>query len=59
METIKSKLILILGVLILFGVTACLDHDFDEPPIVINELPFSANSYFEIEVCARCIYNDQ
>ena len=44
METIKSKLILILGVLILFGVTACLDHDFDEPPIVINELPFSANS---------------
>ena len=44
METIKSKLILILGVFIIFGVTACLDHDFDEPPIVINELPFSANS---------------
>ncbi len=41
-----KKFVVVLSIILsaAFFFQSCLDHDFDEPPIVVNSIPFDANS---------------
>lgn len=43
MKVFKNFFNYLLIVLCIISISSCLDHNFDEPPVVVKELPFDAN----------------